>query len=145
LTALKTLNVTIKGGWVLQGFDINADALGEDIADERVFRDVFSDKDGFLPICFSGATGPPTLNATEILPGISSARLPIRLIMQRTPFTDRNGCFWRPDNYFMHGRLSAQAHPLQDSPDPDLVRRTIWAFHIRDSRRYDSWFYPKMD
>jgi hypothetical protein len=48
------------------------------------------------------------------------AQLPIRLIMQTTPFTDQKGQFWYPDNYFMHGRLSTQTRPLLDSPDPDL-------------------------
>jgi len=118
--AIVTFNVSINGEPALLGFDINEDALGEDIADERVFRDVSPDKNGFLRIAFSGATGPPTLNAIEILPGIPHAQFPIRLITQTTPLTDRNGRLWRPDNYFMHGRLSAQTHPLLDSPDPDL-------------------------
>ena len=113
-------NVTIAGEYLLTGFDINADAMGENIADERVFRDMSPGKDGFLRIGFSGASGVPTLDAIEILPGIPHAQLPIRLITQTTPFTDRHGRFWRPDDYFMHGRLSKQAHPLQDSPEPDL-------------------------
>lgn len=118
--AISTFYMMINEQWVLQAFDINMDALGEDIADERVFRDVSPEKDGFLRISFSGATGPATLNAIEILPGAPHAQLPIRLIMQTTPLTDREGRFWRPDNYFMHGRLSSQTHPLLDSPDPDL-------------------------
>jgi hypothetical protein len=113
-------NVSIPGEYLLLGFDINADALGENIADERVFRDISPDKEGLLRIGFSGASGVPTLNAIEILPGIPHAQLPIRLITQTTPFTDRNGRFWRPDDYFMHGRLSKQTHPLQDSAEPDL-------------------------
>jgi hypothetical protein len=118
--SLSTFNVQINGEWVLQGFDINADALGENIADERVFRDVSPDKDGYLRLGFSGALGPPTLNAIEILPGLPHAQLPIRLIMQATSLTDLKGQFWYPDNYFMNGRLANQLHPLVDSPDPDL-------------------------
>jgi hypothetical protein len=117
--ALGTFNVAINGEYVLLGFDINEDALGQDIADERVFRDVSPGKDGFLRINFSGALSPPTLNGIEILPS-SHAQLPIRLIMQTTPLTDRKGQIWSPDNYFMNGRLSGQTHPLLDSPDPDL-------------------------
>lgn len=115
-----TFNVALNGQYVLDAFDINADALGENIADERVFRDVSPGNDGFLRIVFSGANAPPTLNAIEILPGIPHAQLPIRLITQRTPFTDRKGRFWLPDNYFMNGQLSGPAHPLMDSQDPDL-------------------------
>ena len=115
-----SFNVSINGEFVLLGFDINADALGDNIADERVFRDVSPDKDGFLRIGFSSATGPPTLNALEILPGFPHAQLPIRMIMQTTPLTDRSGQFWRPDNYFMGGRLSGPVPPLLDSSDPEL-------------------------
>ena len=118
--AIATFNVAVNGEFVLQGFDINQDALGNDVGDERVFRDVSPGKDGLLQLNFSGALTPPTLNAIEILPGVPHAQLPIRLIMQTTPFTDRKGKFWRPDNYFMNGRLSVQAHPLVNSPDPEL-------------------------
>ena len=118
--SLSTFNVSLPGKWLLQGFDINSDAMGENVADVRVFRDISPGDDGFLHIGFSGATGPPSLNAIEILPGVPHAQLPIRLIMQTTPFTDRNGRFWHPDNYFRHGRLSPQTHPLVGSTDPDL-------------------------
>jgi len=118
--SISTFNVAINGDYVLQGFDINVDALGDNIADERVFRDVSPQKDGILRIGFSGALGPPTLNAIEILPAVRHAQLPIRLIMQTTPFTDSKGQVWQPDNYYMNGRLSNQIHPLLDSPDPDL-------------------------
>ncbi len=117
---IATFNAWINDEHVLNGFDVNSDAMGENIADERVFRDVSPDKDGVLRLGFSGATGPATLNAIEVLPGLSHAQLPIRLIMQTTPFRDGQGWFWHPDNYFMHGRLSTQAHPLVDSPEPDL-------------------------
>src|SRR6266567_159918 len=118
--AVSTFNVSIDGKPILLGFDINMDAMGENIADERLCRDVSPDRDGFLRIAFSGAMGPPTLNAIEILPSLHSAQLPIRLIMQTVPLTDRKGQLWHPDDYFMNGRLSNQTHRLLDSPDPDL-------------------------
>jgi len=123
---IATFNVSINGEPVLRGFDINADALGENVADERVFRDVSPGKDGFLRVGFSGATAPPLLNAIEVIPGLVHTQLPIRLIMQTTPFTDRQGRFWHPDDYFMNGRLSPQARPLQDSPEPDLFSGERW-------------------
>lgn len=118
--SISTFNVAINGFFVLSGFDINVDALGADIADERVFRDIVPGPDGRLHIVFSGGMGPPTLNAIEILPGTPHAQLPIRLIMQTAPLLDREGQTWLPDNYFMGGRLANQLHPLSNSPDPDL-------------------------
>lgn len=119
--SLATFNVRLNGEFLLQSFDINIDALGEDIADERVFRDVSPRPDGFLGLDFSSGTATPALNAIEILPGVAHAQLPIRLIMQPTPFTDHQGRFWTPDDYFMSGRLSfPQTHALLDSSDPDL-------------------------
>lgn len=115
-----SFNVWINGEWVLRAFDINIDALGEDIADERVFRGISPGKNGLLEIAFSGVTAPATLNAIEVLPSEPHTQIPIRLIMQAAPLTDRMGQFWHPDNYFMNGRLSANAHPLLDSVDPDL-------------------------
>jgi hypothetical protein len=118
--ALSTFYVAINGEHTLDAFDINADALGTNIADERVFRDVSPDKSGMLRIAFSSGTGPPLVNAIEVSPGITHAQLPIRLIMQTAPFTDHKGRLWRPDNYFMEGRLSGPTRPLMNSPDPDL-------------------------
>jgi hypothetical protein len=117
---LATFNGWINEDWVFRGFDINTDGFGENIADERVFRGISPEKDGFLKIGFAGAMAPPTLNAIEVLPTPSRAQLPIRLVMQTTPFTDRKGQLWQPDDYFMNGHLSKETHPLVDSPDPDL-------------------------
>ena len=117
--SVTTFNVSIKGQYVLLGFDINSDAMGENIADERVFRDVSPEPDGLLRIGFTGAMGPPAVNAIEILPSVAHRQIPIRLIMQATPQTDSKGQVWHPDNYFMNGHLS-NPRPLVDSPDPDL-------------------------
>jgi len=118
--SLSTFNVRINGNLVLRGFDINSDALGEDIADERIFRDVSPASDGILHIAFASERGAPHLNALELLPGIPHKQLPIRLVMQRTSFTDHNGQFWHPDDYFVNGRLSDQRQEVAGSPDPEL-------------------------
>jgi hypothetical protein len=118
--AYSTFSVGINYKFVLTGFDINSDALGENIADERVIRDVSPGQDGYLHIGFTSERGAPALNALAVLPGIPHKQLPVRLVMQKTPFTDHNGQLWHPDNYFMNGRLSTQRQPTADSPDPDL-------------------------
>jgi hypothetical protein len=118
--AYGTFSVSVNYKFVLSGFDINSDALGEDIADERVIRDVSPDKDGYLHLGFTSERGAPALNALAVLPGIPHKQIPIRIITQPTPITDHNGQFWHPDNYFMNGRLSTQRQQMADSPDPDL-------------------------
>ena len=115
-----TFSVGINGKTVLQGFDVNSDALGENIADERVFRDVSPSPDGYLHLSFTSERGAPSLNALEVLPGIPHKQLPIRLVTQLTSFTDQSGQFWHPDNYFMNGRLSTGRQQIAGSPDPDL-------------------------
>lgn len=116
----RTFTVRINGEVALSGFDINSDAMGENIADERVFRDVSPADDGMLHISFVSERGAPQVNAIEVLAGIPRKQLPIRLVMQSTSFTDHGGQFWQPDNYFMNGRLSDQRLEIVGSPDPDL-------------------------
>jgi hypothetical protein len=53
---LSTFSVDINGVPVLQRFDVNSDALGDNIADERVFRDVSPAKDGILHLRFASGT-----------------------------------------------------------------------------------------
>ena len=115
-----TFSVLINGDPILRGFDINSDALGENTADERIFRDISPSKDGVLHIGFTSERGVPTLNALEILPGIPHQQLPIRLVMQPTSFTDHAGQVWHPDNYFLNGRTSTQRQQIAGTSDADL-------------------------
>ena len=115
-----TFSVAINGEPVLNGFDVVTDALGENIADERVFRDVSPDKDGKLHLQFTSVRGVPILNALEILPGIAHRQLPIRLVTQQVPYTDHEGNRWSPDTYFMSGALSGPRPPVQDTSDPGI-------------------------
>ena len=117
---VSTFSVRINGKLALCAFDVNSDAFGENIADDRVFRDVSPGEDGFLRIDFNAEQGPPVLNAIEVLPGLPHKQLPIRLIAQSSPLTDSRGQLWRPDNYFMNGRLSAQPVHVTAEHDPEL-------------------------
>jgi hypothetical protein len=115
-----TFSIGINGNTILKGFDVNSDAMGEDIADERVLRDVSPAKDGYLHLAFTSERGAPALNAIQILQGIPNKQLPIRLVTQPTSFTDHDGQFWHQDNYFMNGHLSTKRQQIEGSPDPDL-------------------------
>jgi hypothetical protein len=115
-----SFSVGINGVLTLGGFEVNSDALGGNIADERVFRDISPAKDGFLHLSFTSERGVPVLNALAVLPGIPHKQLPIRLVTQPTPYTDHDGRFWHPDNYFMNGHESTQRQQTTGSSDPDL-------------------------
>ncbi len=112
--------VTANGTPLLDGFNIGLDALGPNIADERVFKDIYPDKDGVLHLKFMMDRTAPSLNALEILPGLPHRQLPIRLVMQRAAVTDQGGNVWHPDNYFQSGMLSDPPRLVNGTPDPNL-------------------------
>ena len=115
-----TFTIYVNGDRALSGFDIRSDALGSNIADERVFRDVSPGKNGILHLGFASERAPAMLNAIEILPGTPHRQLPIRLITQPKSFTDHIGQFWHPDDYFLNGYTSPKGTQITGTSDPDL-------------------------
>jgi len=113
-------NVNVNGQPLLSSFNISADALGANIADERIFKDIYPDKDGFLHLKFFQDRSAPSLNALEILPGLPHRQLPIRLVMQQAAVTDHLGNTWHPDNYYLNGTLSDPPQQIGGTPDPNL-------------------------
>lgn len=115
-----TFYVSVNGKPLLSGFDINFDALGSNIADERVFRDISPGADGLLHLKFASERAPAMLNAIEVLPGTPHKLLPIRIVTQAKSFTDHNGQFWRPDDYFMGGFTLTRTVQIAGASDPEL-------------------------
>lgn len=115
-----TFSVSANGRSLLAGFDVNSDALGPNIADERIFRDIGPASDGVLHLAFGSERGNAALNAIEILPGTPGRQLPIRLVTQPRSFTDHNGNFWRPDDYYLDGYTSTKRTQISGTSDPDL-------------------------
>jgi Malectin domain len=113
-------NVSVDGQLLLEAFNIGSDTLGANIADERVFKDIYPDKDGFLHIRFFMDRGAPSLNALEILPGLPHRQLPVRIVMQRATVTDHDGNLWRPDDYFQNGTLSDPPRQVGGTADSNL-------------------------
>ena len=113
-------NVNVNGQPLLRSFNISSDALGPNIADERVFKDIYPDKDGFLHLAFLMERSAPSLNAIEILPGLSHRQLPLRIVMQQTAVTDHDGNLWHPDNFFLNGTISDSPRQVSGTPDPNL-------------------------
>ena len=117
----RVFNVDMNGKPLLVGFDIYRDAGGNNVAYERVFRDVVPASDGRLHLRFRPSyRDKPTLNALEIVPGIPGKLLPIRLVARDDSYTDRAGQVWSPDRYFFHGRFASHKVTVQNTPDPDL-------------------------
>lgn len=117
---MPTFNVKINGNPVLGGFDVNTDALGADVADERMFRGISPASDGKLHLAFTSERGAPQINAIEVVPGLPHKTIPLRLVMQRSSYTDHEGRFWHADDYFMNGLLSNQHQEISGTADPDL-------------------------
>ena len=97
-------DVAINGVIALGKFDPLSDAMGINIADERVIRGVSPARDGKLHLHVSTSIGTPSLRAIAILPGQPNKQLPVRLVMQNAPWTDSKGQVWHSDNYFQGGR-----------------------------------------
>lgn len=89
---------------LLKNFDIVSDALGRNVADERVFRDISPGPDGKLHLQLTTYLGTPSLSALQILPNNTHKQIPMRLVMQPASYTDPHGQLWRPDDYYLLGR-----------------------------------------
>jgi len=113
-------NVSLNGQPLLSAFNIGFDALGTNIADERVFKDIYPDKDGILHLKFFMDRSSPTLNALEILPGLPHRQIPVRLVAQQSAVMDHNGNLWHPDDYYQGGTLSDPPRQVNGTPDPNL-------------------------
>lgn len=112
--------IDLNGKHLLTDFDIYSDAGGNDVADERVFKDVSPAADGKLHLSFHKALDLPVLNALEIIPTPQGKIQPIRIICQEHSYTDAEGKLWEPDRYFLRGRLAPDPTRAQNTPDPGL-------------------------
>jgi len=115
-------NVALAGKPLLTAFDVNIDGQGADVADEKVFRDISPDDDGFVRLKFTNQVGSPQLNALEIVPGIPHKQIPIRIITQPTSFVDHKGQRWRADDYFLNGFRTTDNPTVTGTDDPELFR-----------------------
>ena len=117
----RVFNIDMNGKSLLQELDVYRDAGGNNVAYERVFRDVVPGSDGRLHLKFvQSYREKPFLNALEIVPGIPGKLHPIRLAARDNSYTDRAGQVWSPDRYFIRGRLVTHKVLVQNTPDPDL-------------------------
>lgn len=119
---VRTFNVVLNGSPILCNFDIISDA-GPDTADIRVFKDVSPASDGFLHLDFAKRTDMPLINAIAIVPVPRRTMPPIRIVTQDNVLTDRSGVEWRPDNYWLGGRVIGRFGLVAGPDDPNLYAR----------------------
>ena len=115
-----SFDVNMNGRLLLDGINIPDDALGTNVADERVFKDVYPDSDGKLHLKFTAVRSAPSINAIELIPSTLHHQLPIRMVTQRTAVTDSKSNIWHPDNYFQSGHMSDLPQPVTGTSDPKL-------------------------
>ena len=118
----RVFHVDGNGNRLLSSFDVISDAAGANLADERVFKDVSPDPDGFLHLRFTHLVRDPLLNALEIRPGPRGRLRPIRVLMGHSAYRDRADNLWEADHYYHGGQLVPRAHPVSGAFDPALYR-----------------------
>ena len=102
-------------------FDITVDAPGANTADERVFKDVSPDKDGYLHLRFASATpNRALLSGIEIFPATPGKMRPALILAAFRGSYDRTGQFWTADRYFQGGSLFLRAPVESGTLDPEL-------------------------
>ncbi len=115
-----SFDIALNGKPLIFAFDPNLDAMGVDIAVERVFRDVSPGEDGFVRLRFTNRAVMPALSALELVPGIPHQLRPIRLLTQATSIVDRAGNRWRADDYYLSGFRSMSPQAVNGGDDPKL-------------------------
>lgn len=128
----RVFRVSANGKLLLNFFDVVADAAGANISDERIFRDVSPDPDGFLHLAFAPVRGSAMLSAIEVLPVSAGKVRPIRIRAGWTSaWRDTAGQQWQADSYFIGGNaLVRTTNPAQQSnaiaPDTTLYTSERW-------------------
>jgi hypothetical protein len=117
---LASFSATLNGQPLLTTFDVNVSANGPDTADEKVFRDVVPDKDGFVRLRFTNEMTTPSLSGIEITPGVRGKLQPIRIITQPTSFVDHKDQRWRADDYYINGMRWSDHRKVNGTDDPEL-------------------------
>lgn len=129
----RLFDVLLGGKPLLHIFDIIKDAGGNNIADERVFKDVSPAADGHLHLSFRRLVDSAVLNALALEPAPPGKINPIRILTQDNSYTDRAGNVWSPDRYYSGGQLAQHAShsPVSGTLDPGLY----------SSERYGNFSY----
>lgn len=140
--------INLNGKRLLTDFDIYSDAGGNDTADVRVFEGVSPAADGKLHLSFVKALDAPLLNALQIIPSPHRKMQPIRIICQDNSYTDTAGRLWKPDRYFLRGRLAGDPTTVQGTADRGLYAEErygnfSYAIPVAEGRYAVSMFFDE--
>ena len=118
---VRRFDVVLNGRTLLNEFDVTMDAPGTNTADERVFKDVSPDKDGYLHLRFVSVTPiKALLSGIEVLPGTSGKMRPVLILAAFHSRYDHVGRFWTADRYFQGGKLFLRSPVEYGTTDPEL-------------------------
>jgi hypothetical protein len=118
----RVMDVSLNGAVILRQFDIYADAGGSDVGHIRAFRDVSPASDGMVHIRLVGLNDRALINAIELTPQPPTGIRPIRMLAGLSPFVDRQGAVWQPDDFVMGGELIIRNELAAGTADPELYR-----------------------
>ena len=113
----RLFRVSANGKPILDYFDVVADAVGSNISDERVFRNVSPAEDGSLHLSFASVRGAAMLSGIEVLPAIAGKVRPIRIRAGwSSSWQNSAGQQWQADSYFLGGNaLVRTTNPAEES------------------------------
>jgi len=118
----RMFDILLNGQPLVKLFDIIKDAGGNNIGDERVFKNVTPASDGHVHLKLRQLNEAALLNALAIVPAPTGKINPIRILAQNNSYTDGAGNIWSPDRYFLGGQLALHLSrgPVSGTPDPSL-------------------------
>jgi hypothetical protein len=118
---VRRFTIHLNGRPLLEQFDAVSDE-GEAQVDVRAFKDIAPASDGKVHIQFFPEPHRPFVNAIELVPSRAGHYNPVRVAARESSFTDTDGKIWRPDNYFIRGRLVQHGIPESAGGLPELFR-----------------------
>jgi hypothetical protein len=116
----RMMDVLLNGATVLHEFDIYSEAGGSDVGHIRAFRDVSPASDGMVHIRFVALNDRALVNAIELTPQPPSGIRHIRMVARLSPFVDKKGAEWQPDDYVLGGQLIVRNEVAAGATDPEL-------------------------
>ena len=116
----RSMDISLNGGMLLHYFDVYADAGGGEIGHIRAFRDVSPTSDGMVHLRFVALNDRAFVNAIELTPQPANGIRPIRMLARSSPFVDRRGAVWQPDDYVVGGQAIVRQEVVTGTSDPEL-------------------------
>jgi hypothetical protein len=116
----RSMDISLNGGMLLHSFDVYADAGGAEIGHIRAFRDVSPASDGMVHLRFLALNDRAFVNAIELTSQPPNGIRPIRMLARPSPFVDRRGAVWQPDDYVVGGQSIVRQELVVSTSDPEL-------------------------